>query len=60
MGCIRACNGAEFDAILKIINAAAKVYRGVVPAEHWHEPYMTALQLTQDIASGVEFYGYVD
>ena len=27
-------------AILAIVNAAAEAYRGVIPADRWHEPYM--------------------
>jgi len=57
---IRACDDREFETILEIINAAAEVYRGAIPAEHWHEPYMTSSQLERDMASGLSFYGYVE
>lgn len=56
---IRRCGGCDFDDILHIINAAAISYRGVIPPEHWHEPYMTALQLEREIAAGVEFWACV-
>src|SRR5262245_45139255 len=46
---------ADFPALLAIINAAAVAYRGVIPADRWHEPYMPADALRAAIASGVEF-----
>jgi GNAT superfamily N-acetyltransferase len=30
----------------------------VIPADRWHEPYMSAAELDAEIASGVEFSGY--
>jgi GNAT superfamily N-acetyltransferase len=38
--------------MLTIINDAAEAYRGVIPADRWHEPYMPAAALAQEIASG--------
>jgi GNAT superfamily N-acetyltransferase len=43
---------------LAIINAAAEAYRGVIPADRWHEPYMSPEELDAEIAAGVEFWGY--
>ena len=43
--------------MLAIVNAAAEAYRGVIPADRWHEPYMPEAQLRQEIAAGVEFWG---
>ena len=40
MTLIRKSRAADTAAILAIINAAAQVYRGVIPADRWHEPYM--------------------
>ena len=37
---IRVCRDEERPAILAIVNAAAEAYRGVIPADRWHEPYM--------------------
>ena len=45
-------------AILAIVNAAADAYRGVIPADRWHEPYMPAGELDEEIAAGVTFWGY--
>jgi GNAT superfamily N-acetyltransferase len=43
--------------MLHIINAAAQAYRGVIPTDRWHEPYMTEATLRAEIANGVEFWG---
>lgn len=51
----------ELDQIAQIhaiINAAAVAYRGVIPADRWHEPYMTHEQLRSEISDGVSFSGY--
>lgn len=55
---IRPCDDADFDAIYSIINEAAEAYRGVIPADRWHEPYMSRDQLRREIASGVRFWGW--
>jgi len=53
---IRKSLDADFDAMLAIINDAAGAYRGVIPADQWHEPYMPAEQLAKEIAAGVAFW----
>ena len=42
------------------MNAAAEAYRGVIPADRWHEPYMPAEELDAEIGAGVEFWGWFD
>ena len=42
--------------MLAIINAAAQAYRGVIPADRWHEPYMSGDELAREIADGVRFW----
>ena len=42
--------------MLAIINAAAQAYRGVIPADRWHEPYMPAAELDAEIADGIVFW----
>jgi GNAT superfamily N-acetyltransferase len=54
---IRRCRDDERGAILAIVNSAAEAYRGVIPADRWHEPYMSASELDGEIAAGVEFWG---
>ena len=55
---IRRCREDERSAILAIVNAAAEAYRGVIPEDRWHEPYMPAEELDGEIAAGVVFWGY--
>jgi GNAT superfamily N-acetyltransferase len=57
---IRACRDDDRPAILAIVNAAAEAYRGVIPPDRWHEPYMPAAELDAEIAAGVAFSGYED
>ena len=58
MTSIRRCTEGEREAIFEIVNAAAEAYRGVIPADRWHEPYMPMEELDGEIAAGVEFWGY--
>jgi GNAT superfamily N-acetyltransferase len=58
MHTIRRCRHDETAAILAIVNAAAEAYRGVIPADRWHDPYMSGEQLARDVAAGIEFWGY--
>lgn len=53
---IRKSVEADFTAILAIVNDAARVYHGVIPADRWHEPYMSASELEKEIAGGVIFW----
>jgi GNAT superfamily N-acetyltransferase len=57
---IRPCREDENAAILAIVNAAAEAYRGSIPADRWHEPYMAESELEREIAAGVAFWGYED
>ena len=42
--------------MLDIINDAARAYHGIIPADRWHEPYMSADELAREIAGGVVFW----
>ncbi|MEA2286925.1 MAG: hypothetical protein QOJ21_2968 [Solirubrobacteraceae bacterium] len=57
MSSIRPCRDDERAAILAIVNAAAEAYRGVIPADRWHEPYMARRELEDEVAAGVAFWG---
>ena len=57
---IRPCRDDERGAIFEIVNAAAEAYRGVIPEDRWHDPYMPMGELDGEIAAGVEFWGYAD
>jgi N-acetylglutamate synthase-like GNAT family acetyltransferase len=56
MTVIRQSVDADFAAMLSIINDAAHAYRGVIPADRWHEPYMPGDELAREIAGGVVFW----
>lgn len=53
---IRKGVAADFATMLTIVNAAAQAYRGVIPADRWHEPYMSADALAKEIADGIAFW----
>jgi N-acetylglutamate synthase-like GNAT family acetyltransferase len=53
---VRKSSPNDFAAILAIINEAAQVYRGVIPDDMWHEPYMPSDDLAKEIAAGVVFW----
>lgn len=55
---IRPCRKDERPVISEIINAAAEAYRGVIPADRWHDPYMSLLELDSEISAGVAFWAY--
>ncbi len=57
---IRPCRPDERDEVLAIVNEAAEAYRGVIPADRWHEPYMPMAELVAEIADGVDFWGWED
>ena len=55
---IRRCTDGDFAEIEAIINEAAAAYRGVIPADCWHEPYMGDESLRSEIEAGVDFWGW--
>ena len=57
---IRNCTDVDIAAIEAIINEAAQAYRGVIPTDCWHEPYMLQSDLMAEVAAGVAFWGWED
>lgn len=57
---IRRCTNDDVPAIDAIINEAAGAYRGVIPTDCWHEPYMERSELLAEIDAGVDFWGWHD
>jgi len=55
---IRACDDQDLAAIYTIINDAAQAYKGVIPPDRWHEPYMPLEELRHEMGQGVVFWGY--
>ena len=44
--------------MFSIINDAAQAYKGIIPADRWHDPYMPMEELKGQIADGIVFSGY--
>lgn len=57
---IRACTAADVDEMAAVINDGAEAYRGVIPADRWHAPYMPLDELRSEIDAGVTFWAAVD
>jgi GNAT superfamily N-acetyltransferase len=55
---ITKCEPRDFREIYAIINDAASAYRGVIPEDRWHDPYMPEEELKRQIEEGVEFWCY--
>ncbi|HDQ03733.1 MAG TPA: N-acetyltransferase [Deltaproteobacteria bacterium] len=55
---IRQCTQKDFEEILAIINDAAQAYKGVIPDDCWHEPYMPGDYLRHEMDDGVHFWGW--
>src|SRR5947209_2182736 len=56
---IRKCTAQDFEQVFNIINDAAMAYKGAIPADRWHDPYMTKEELQAQIDEGVRFSCYV-
>jgi GNAT superfamily N-acetyltransferase len=54
---IRRSTDGDFESMLAIVNAAAEAYRGAIPEDRWHEPYMSHDEFAGEIdPGGVEFW----
>jgi len=53
-------SASDFERILEIINDAAEAYKGVIPDDRWHEPYMSEDELREEVDSGIRFYGWFE
>ena len=53
---IRICQLGDIDRIHFIINEAAKAYKGVIPADCYHQPYMVMGELEQEM-KWMTFFG---
>jgi len=53
---IRKSVESDRPAILAIVNDAARAYREVIPADRWHDPYMSTDELEKEISGGVVFW----
>jgi GNAT superfamily N-acetyltransferase len=57
---IRECVALDSPAILAVVNDAAQVYRGVIPADRWREPYMSSEELADAMSEGIAFHAAED
>ncbi|NIJ53846.1 GNAT family N-acetyltransferase [Dyadobacter arcticus] len=57
---IRKSEPQDLKDIYEIINDGASAYRGIIPADRWHEPYMAFQELEDQIKEGVDFWCYVE
>jgi GNAT superfamily N-acetyltransferase len=48
----------DISKILHIINDASLRYKGIIPDDCWHEPYMSERELVDEFKDGVRMYGY--
>ena len=56
MAVIRAAQPQDFNTVLAVINDGAEAYRGAIPDDCWHEPYMPVHAMAREIESGVAFW----
>ncbi len=54
---IRPCRSTELDRVLDIINDGATAYKGIIPRDCYHEPYMSLDELRAEF-DVMSFYGY--
>jgi N-acetylglutamate synthase-like GNAT family acetyltransferase len=52
--------GSDLPEICAVINDAAFAYKGIIPADRWHEPYMSMKELQEQVAEGVTFLYYAE
>lgn len=55
---IRLCTQDDAHTLYAIINDAAGAYKGHIPDDCWHEPYMSLDQLRRELDAGVVFWGF--
>ena len=48
----------DIPNILSVINDAALKYKGVIPDNCWHEPYMSEQELINEFNNSVHMFGY--
>ena len=48
----------DTSKIINVINDASLRYKGVIPDNCWHEPYMSEQELINEFSDGVRMYGY--
>jgi GNAT superfamily N-acetyltransferase len=54
---IRICKPTDRESIHRVINDAAAVYKGFIPCDCWHEPYMPLAELKREMGQ-MTFFGW--
>ena len=49
---------SDSSKILHVINDASSRYKGIIPDNCWHEPYMSEQELIDEFSEGVHIFGY--
>lgn len=57
---IRRCGDGDFEAIFETINDAAQAYKGVIPPDRWHDPYMSREALARELQEQVRFWAMAE
>ena len=55
---ITECTKKNISNILYVINDASLKYKGIIPNDCWHEPYMTKQKLISEFDNGVRMFSY--
>ena len=48
----------DTSKILHVINDASLRYKGIIPNDCWHQPYMSEQELIDEFSDGVRLFGY--
>lgn len=56
---IRQCQPQDIESIYTVINDAANAYKGVIPLDCYHEPYMPMDELSREMQQ-MSFFGWQD
>jgi GNAT superfamily N-acetyltransferase len=54
---IRKLSNTDTDAVYEIINRAARAYKGAIPDDCYHEPYMPKEEMQREMSS-MTFFGW--
>jgi len=54
---IRQCSHSDIESIYSIVNQAAEAYQGVIPADCYHQPYMSREELEEEMKR-ITFFGW--
>ncbi len=49
---------SDVPKIINVINDASLRYKGIIPDNCWHEPYMSEQELIEEFSDGVRMFGY--